>query len=69
MSTNAFPRLMTYKQVGDLLAVSDRTIWTLVAQGSLRAVRFGRTVRIDPRDVEAFIEQSKTTDDERTISN
>ena len=51
--------LLTYKQVGDLLGVTDRTVWKLVDLGQLPAVRVGRSVRIDPRDLRRFIEQAK----------
>ena len=51
--------LLTYREAARLLQVSDRTVWTLVDRGDLPAVRFGRTVRIDRRDLEAFIETRK----------
>ncbi|MFG0328577.1 MAG: helix-turn-helix domain-containing protein [Phycisphaerales bacterium] len=53
------PRLVTYQQAADLLQVSDRTVWTLVDRGEIRAVRFGRAVRIDVRDLDDFIRRSK----------
>ena len=51
--------LLTYEQAGKLLGVTGRTVWTLVDRGDLLAVRFGHSVRIDPADLRAFIEQSK----------
>ena len=51
--------LLTYDQAGKLLGVTGRTVWTLVHRGDLSAVRFGHSVRIDPADLRAFIEQSK----------
>lgn len=52
--------LLTYAQAAQLLQVSDRTVWQLVKEGRLKAVRFaGRTVRIDRRDLDAFVEQAK----------
>ena len=51
--------LLNYKQAGDLLGVTDRTVWKLVNPGQLPAVRVGRSVRIDPRDLRRFIEQAK----------
>ncbi len=51
--------LLTYDQAGKLLGVTGRTVWTLVQRGGLPAVRFGHSVRIDPADLRAFIEQSK----------
>lgn len=54
-------KLLTYKQAGELLGVTERTVWTLVADGELPAVRFGRSVRIDPADLRAYIDRCKTT--------
>ena len=51
--------LLTYREVAKTLRVSERTIWTLVNRGELPAVRFGKSVRIDPTDLRAFIEQAK----------
>ncbi len=53
-------KLLTYKQAGELLGVTERTVWTLVADGELPAVRFGRSVRIDPADLRAYIDRCKT---------
>ena len=56
----AGPILLTYLQAANLLGVSDRTVWALVKNGQLKAVRFaGRTTRIDRRDLDAFIESHK----------
>jgi len=55
----ALPSLLTYRQAAMVLGVTDRTIWTLVNRGALLAVRFGRSVRIDPADLRAFIERAK----------
>ena len=52
-------RLLTYRQAAEVLGVSDRSIWTLVDQGTLPAVRFGRSVSIDPADLRAFIDRAK----------
>lgn len=54
-------RLLNYREAGKLLGVTERTIWTLVDQGELPAVRFGRSVRIDPADLRNYINRSKTT--------
>ena len=52
-------RLLTYEQAGKVLGVTGRTVWTLVHRGNLPAVRFGRSVRIDPADMRAFIDRAK----------
>lgn len=53
-------RLLTYREAGKLLGVTERTIWTLVTEGELPRVRFGRSVRIDPADLRAYIDRCKT---------
>ena len=50
-------KLLTYKQAAEMLGVTDRTVWTLVDEGELPAVRFGRSVRIDPIDLRAYIDR------------
>lgn len=51
--------LLTYRQAAKVLGITERTIWSLVNEGMLPAVRFGRSVRIDPADLRAFIERAK----------
>ncbi len=57
--TQPFEPLLTYRQAADILGVTERTIWTLVDQGKLPAVRFGRSVRIDPTDLRSLINSAK----------
>jgi len=56
----SFERLLTYQETGKLLGVTDRTIFSLVERGDLPVVRFGHNVRIDPADLRAFVERSKS---------
>ena len=51
--------LLTYRQTAKVLAVTERTVWTLVHDGALPVVRFGRSVRIDPIDLREFIDRGK----------
>lgn len=51
--------LLTYRQAAKVLGVTERTVWSLVDEGTMPAVRFGRSVRIDPTDLRAFIERGK----------
>jgi excisionase family DNA binding protein len=51
--------LLTYREAAKRLGCSDRTIWELVRRGDLPAVKYLRNVRIDPRDLEAFIANHK----------
>lgn len=55
-----FNPLLTYREAAGVLGVSERKVWTLVDEGRLPAVRFGRNVRIDPADLRAFIERAKS---------
>lgn len=57
---SSVPMLLTYQEAGEVLGVTDRTVSKLVAEGGLRAVRFGRSVRIDPADLRAYIDNRKT---------
>ena len=51
--------LLTYRQAAKVLGVTERTVWTLVHDGGLPVVRFGRSVRIDPSDLREFIDRGK----------
>ena len=54
------PVLLTYAQAAKLLAVSTRSVWALVnKRRALPAIRVGTAVRIDRRDVLAFIERQR----------
>jgi len=53
--------LLTYREVAEVLGVTDRTVWELVRKGELRNVKVGRSVRIDPADLRQFIEDSKSS--------
>ena len=53
-------KLLTYEQVAELLGVTPRTVFKLVAEGELRAARLGGSVRFDPADLRAYIDRCKT---------
>lgn len=59
MQKTAPESLLTYREAARLLGVTARTVWTLVDRGELPVVRFGRSVRIDPTDLRAFITHAK----------
>ncbi len=52
-------QLLTYREAAEILGVAKRTVWTLVQTGAVPAVRFGRSVRIDPQDLARFISAAK----------
>jgi len=53
MKTESF---YTVKQLAAILAVKPLTIYRMVKDGKLPAVRIGRSVRFDPDAVAAFLD-------------
>ena len=53
MKTDQF---YTVKTLAKKLAVTPLTIYRLVNQGKLPAVRIGRSIRLEPEEVAAFLE-------------
>ena len=52
--------LLSGRDAARLLAVSERTLFTLTREGRVNAVRIGaRCVRYDRRDLEKFIQKCK----------
>jgi hypothetical protein len=52
--------LLTARAAAAALSVSERTLWALThPRGPLPAVRLGRAVRYDVRDLAAFIDRAK----------
>jgi excisionase family DNA binding protein len=58
LKESGFEDLLTYEQVARVLQVTPRTVWTHVKEGRLRSIKFGRSVRVAPADLAAFIERS-----------
>lgn len=52
--------LLTTSHVAELLGVSERHVRNLIAAGDLKACRFGRSVRIHPDDLAAYIDAART---------
>jgi excisionase family DNA binding protein len=48
-------RLLRVEDVAERLSVSRSMAWKLVAAGELRSVRIGRSVRVRPADLEAYL--------------
>lgn len=48
---------LTVNEVADLLRVSRMTVYRLIKQGELPALRLGRGYRVLERDVGRFLEQ------------
>jgi excisionase family DNA binding protein len=53
-------RLYKIPEVSEMLAVSQKLIWKMVASRELDVVRIGRSVRIAAESVDALIEEGTT---------
>ena len=64
MDTNPHnTNLINAKDVSKILGISKAHSYVLISTGQLRSVRFGKTIRIRPQDLSAFIEQNLTGQD------
>ena len=55
-------RLMTAEEVAEFLQVSPHTVWRWIREEKLPAISISpRTYRIREEDLEAFLEERKTT--------
>ena len=52
------PLYLTYRQAGTFTGLSRGTLWKLISEGSVKAARVGRAVRIDRRSLEDFMERA-----------
>ncbi len=51
------PDLLTVKEAASLLSVSERTLWKMIAEGRLAAIRLSRRItRIHRTEVRALID-------------
>jgi excisionase family DNA binding protein len=56
----SIPRLLlTQRQAAEACALCEKSLYLAVKRGELRAVKIGRAVRYDPRDLTAWIHQMK----------
>ena len=51
--------LLTVPQAAAALAVSERTVRSMIAAGALPIVRVGRAIRIHSDDLRAFVEERR----------
>ncbi|MCL6443151.1 MAG: helix-turn-helix domain-containing protein [Alicyclobacillus sp.] len=54
-------RLLTIKEAAQRLGVSDESLYVLARQGRFPIVRIGRSIRVDPEKLQAWIEQGGTS--------
>jgi excisionase family DNA binding protein len=55
--------LLTVNTAASTLAVSRRTIYRLVSQGALPAVRVGERLRFRPQEIDAYLERNREAGD------
>ena len=56
-------RLVCIPEASERLAVSERTVWKLLKEGSLTRVRLGRATRIRWSELERVMRQGVSTED------
>jgi excisionase family DNA binding protein len=61
MERNTTPAVafFTERTLADYLAVSDRTIRNWIVRGELPSYKLGAARRIDPADVDAFLDRNR----------
>jgi excisionase family DNA binding protein len=52
--------LLTVQEVAAYLRLNTLTVYDYIRSGLLKAIKFGRTYRIDKDDLDKFIESNKT---------
>lgn len=63
MTPDPTDELLTKEQLAKRLHLSVRSIERLVSSGELRALKIGRAIRFDPRDVEAYLDGLRDRDE------
>ena len=53
-------RLLTVNEVADLLRVSRMTVYRLIKEGQLKALRVGRSYRLREDDVDEYLSERYT---------
>jgi len=56
-------KLYRGSDVASILGISKALAYRLLAEGAIPSVRFGRTVRVRPEDLENFIKKNLTSKD------
>ncbi|MDU4739469.1 helix-turn-helix domain-containing protein [Clostridium sp.] len=52
------PDILNLTEVADLLRVSNQTIYNMIKDGRIKAVKFGREWRFNRKDIDAYINGS-----------
>jgi len=64
-SPGFLPQLLKASEAAQVLAISERLLWSLTNRSEIPCVRIGRAVRYDPADLRAWIEDQKSGDKPR----
>ncbi len=59
MSTETEPRLLTVREVAEVMRVSNMTVYRLIRSGELGATRVGRSYRIWENDVRSYLRRGR----------
>jgi excisionase family DNA binding protein len=62
-------KLLKGPEVAEILGISKALAYRLISQGFLPAVKFGRTVRVRPEDLEKFILDNLTCKQSERIND
>ena len=54
--------LLTSREAAESLSITERTLWSHTKSGDIPAVRIGRAVRYDPKDLAAWLDRAKQRD-------
>ena len=64
---NTHSTLLTPGQVAKILQINVLTVYSYIRKGKFDAVRLGRSYRIDPKDLERFVEDNKSKNHKNDI--
>lgn len=53
------PDVLNLTEVADLLRVSNQTIYNMIRDGRIKAVKFGREWRFNRKDIDAYMNKEK----------
>ncbi len=59
MSTETEQRLLTVREVAEVMRVSNMTVYRLIRSGELVATRVGRNYRIWEKDVRSYLRRGR----------
>lgn len=58
MEVESKPDILNLTEVADLLRVSNQTIYNMIKDGRIKAVKFGREWRFNRKDIDAYLNGS-----------